>query len=218
MIIKFPKTPSLFSSKIPSIFTYSRQISWTLLSLLPICYFFIDKPVALYFEHISTATSEIFTFFTHLIAPSYYFFVLPPMYFIVRFIRKKKKAGDRVLFLLGAVSMSNMIVELLKLFFARPRPEEFFEQHIYRIGFFHAHQGSYSFPSGHACTAAAVMTCFSYFFPKYSIPLFIFGAFLACSRIVLTVHFVSDVLGGLLVGFILTQYMHKILKEEHLHL
>ena len=61
----------------------------------------------------------------------------------------------------------------------------------------------FSFPSGHTMTAFAVSTPLYLFYPLL-LPLLLFAAFsVAASRILLGMHFLSDVLAGSLLGAVL---------------
>ena len=93
----------------------------------------------------------------------------------------------------------------LKIFIARPRP--YIDQNgIYyplwlAVGQFT--ESDKSFPSGHVCAAMGSMTGVFFTCKKpWKWLVFLFPLLMAVSRIYLVVHFPSDVLGGLLVGFI----------------
>jgi undecaprenyl-diphosphatase len=58
----------------------------------------------------------------------------------------------------------------------------------------------FSFPSGHAMHATAYAVLFSIRFPSLTLPLAGFAALVALSRVVLGVHFPSDVLAGAAIG------------------
>jgi undecaprenyl-diphosphatase len=58
----------------------------------------------------------------------------------------------------------------------------------------------YSFPSGHTLTAFAIATSVSVVYPQLAIVLFSCAALIAISRVVLGMHFVSDVVAGALMG------------------
>ena len=58
----------------------------------------------------------------------------------------------------------------------------------------------FSFPSGHTITAFSVAVALSLFYPGLMIGLFFCAASIAVSRILLGMHFLSDVLAGAAIG------------------
>jgi undecaprenyl-diphosphatase len=58
----------------------------------------------------------------------------------------------------------------------------------------------FSFPSGHTITAFAVNVTFSVFYPDITAALVFFAVSVAASRILLGMHFLSDVLAGVAIG------------------
>ncbi len=58
----------------------------------------------------------------------------------------------------------------------------------------------FSFPSGHTMTAFAVAIPLSLFYPSLMIGLFFCALSIAISRILLGMHFLSDVVAGALIG------------------
>jgi undecaprenyl-diphosphatase len=58
----------------------------------------------------------------------------------------------------------------------------------------------FSFPSGHTMTAFSIAIVVSYFYPSLEGPLFFLAVSIAVSHVVLGMHFLSDVLAGILLG------------------
>ncbi len=58
----------------------------------------------------------------------------------------------------------------------------------------------FSFPSGHSITAFAIATCIGLYYPQLSDLLLFIAVCVAASRIILGMHFLSDVVAGSLMG------------------
>src|SRR5207245_3178946 len=58
----------------------------------------------------------------------------------------------------------------------------------------------FSFPSGHTMTAFSIALVISYFYPSLEGVLLFLALNIAVSRIVLGMHFLSDVLAGIVLG------------------
>jgi undecaprenyl-diphosphatase len=61
----------------------------------------------------------------------------------------------------------------------------------------------FSFPSGHTITAFAILTPLMTIYPSYSPEFTFIAASIAASRIILGMHFLSDVIAGALAGSVL---------------
>ena len=60
-----------------------------------------------------------------------------------------------------------------------------------------------SFPSGHVAASATFATIASARYPKFTLPLSAFAIISAYSQVYVGNHYVSDVLGGLAIGFLI---------------
>lgn len=116
--------------------------------------------------------------------------------------KKTRKPGASML---GAVVIGALFTNVtIKPIIARPRPyadvNGIFHQWWVSAG---SHlESEFSFPSGHTTSATAAMT--GLFFTgnrKYSWTAFIFALLMGMSRIIICVHYPSDVLGGFVIGF-----------------
>src|SRR5271170_4151829 len=68
----------------------------------------------------------------------------------------------------------------------------------------------YSFPSGHSITAFAVAISLGLFYPELLATLLTVAMLIAASRIILGMHFLSDVLAGSAIGVMLGVVSHHI--------
>jgi undecaprenyl-diphosphatase len=100
----------------------------------------------------------------------------------------------------GAAGSAALVVVLvfkaLKHLSHRPRPCQY-EPHCWSKVL---PPDQFSFPSGHTMTAFSIALVVSYFYPSLEGPLFFLALSIAVSRIVLGMHFLSDVLAGVVLG------------------
>jgi membrane-associated phospholipid phosphatase len=208
MIVRFPKkireTFFLDHIKVASIVTFFIALS---------CYLFVDIPLAKYFEHSLQISAKVLT---QLIDPKYQLFAWPILFFFFRFIYKKEILGNRCLLMLISISMANLFIEILKILFGRARPELLFSHGQYGLIFFNFSNLFASFPSGHACTIGAICGAFTCFYPRLWLPSLLLSLILAFTRVILTLHFLSDIIVGLIVGLLTAQWIYKVMKKEHI--
>lgn len=127
--------------------------------------------------------------------------LLAVLFFVVLFILALKKEKDfREVAFLGLAFGLGLLVNsvVLKDVFARPRPE-FSLNNVIIVG---KPETDFSFPSGHAFTIALLSVLVAR--KKYVLTLFFipFTLLVGISRIYLGVHYPSDVLVGLGLGFL----------------
>lgn len=97
----------------------------------------------------------------------------------------------------GSAAIAGILVfKALKHLSQRPRPCQM-EPHCWsKI----LPPDKFSFPSGHAMTAFSIALVLSYYYPSLEATLFFLALSIAFSRIVLGMHFLSDVLAGMVLG------------------
>ncbi|HZC66184.1 MAG TPA: phosphatase PAP2 family protein [Candidatus Dormibacteraeota bacterium] len=97
----------------------------------------------------------------------------------------------------SAAALAGVLVfKAIKLISQRPRPCQL-EPHCWsRV----LPPDRFSFPSGHTMTAFSIALVVSYFYPPLKGPLFFLAISIGVSRIVLGMHFLSDVLAGMVLG------------------
>jgi lipid A 4'-phosphatase len=108
-------------------------------------------------------------------------------------------------FLFAAVAASGLIVDLLKLLVGRTRPKLLFASGDYDFSWFGLTADHWSFPSGHAATAAALMTALWCLWPRHVLFYIALAALIAVSRVVIGAHYLSDVLMGGFIGVVATR-------------
>lgn len=119
------------------------------------------------------------------------FWIIIGLYLL--FVKKDKKAGVH---LFGAIVLMFVSVNLLiKPFVARIRPFD-----VYPIQLLIDAPNDYSFPSGHTAVSFASAYVLAKHYPKLKVPVYILASLIAFSRLVLFVHYPTDVLGGIIIG------------------
>jgi membrane-associated phospholipid phosphatase len=103
----------------------------------------------------------------------------------------------RLSYLFVAIALPGLAVTVLKRLIGRVRPSD--------SGPFAYFPWSWrpeyaSLPSGHSTTAFAAAVAIATLWPRTRVPLLIFAAVIALSRVVITAHFVSDVIAAAFVG------------------
>lgn len=131
------------------------------------------------------------------------------------FLIENKKYPKLIVLNLILVFILNKI---LKIIIARPRPERL------RLTL----ENGYSFPSGHSMVSFAFYGFLIYLInknlknKKIKYPLIFFIAllilFIGISRIYLGVHYVTDVVGGFIIGFIYLIIFIKMIKKKKIKL
>lgn len=115
-------------------------------------------------------------------------YVIPLVILAVLLIAKRWRAA---VFVAVSLVASVLMVQVLKQFFGRARPEEMLV--ISDFG---------SFPSGHTANAATLAVIAVVLFPRLWVLIvgIIWTIAMAFSRTLLSVHWLSDTIGGMLVG------------------
>ncbi|SDY06902.1 phosphatase PAP2 family protein [Hymenobacter psychrophilus] len=99
---------------------------------------------------------------------------------------------------------SQGIVNMLKMYFHRPRPLTVLGELVSDAGFWQAEGQLDSFPSNHAAVAAGLLLPWALRFPKARPWLLTWLGLVCLGRVVLEFHWLSDVVAGAALGLLLT--------------
>ena len=158
-------------------------------------------------QFIQSFSSPLLDFFFQIITqlgnPVFWLIISAYLYWI-----GKEKAS---LYLTNLILFTAVFVETLKLFFARPRPE--FSGESRRILGIETNS-KYSFPSGHAALISSV-TAFYASRKKLlqTIGMILLIILVGASRLYLGVHFLSDVLAGIVLGIIVAGFNKHVSRK-----
>jgi lipid A 4'-phosphatase len=195
----------------------ARAAIWAapVLGIEVIAMIWIDRPLAEYLHTHMTAAQPFFGIIQRFGA-GYPYLILAALAFIVlRWggelpLLQHRAAAMRSAaaipgFLFLAVAASGLLVDLLKVVVGRARPKLLFAAGTYDFGWFGLRSDEWSFPSGHAATAAALMTALWCLWPRPLLFYIAAAALVAISRVVIGAHYLSDVIAGAVIAVIVTR-------------
>jgi lipid A 4'-phosphatase len=93
-----------------------------------------------------------------------------------------------------------LITQIIKHLIGRTRPNHSQLDGGFEFNFFATESSFHSFPSGHSSTIMAITIIASLAIPNLRYFFYFFGFLIALSRVVVGAHFLTDVVGGLLVA------------------
>jgi membrane-associated phospholipid phosphatase len=180
------------------------------LLLSVIAYFYWDIPLSLYCKGLGRSVLDIAEIVTIWGESRWYYMILVPAFIYFWFLAKNKLWSKRILFIFISLSASGLINTLVKWIAGRHRPVNFFTNGFFGFDHFHTVYELTSFPSGHAVTAFSLAAAVSILFPRASIVAFITAISIGMTRIILTSHYLSDVIAGAGIGILSTMIVKYI--------
>ena len=125
--------------------------------------------------------------------------------YLYRFMEKKIDVKEKFLRLAATtLPVSYLVKMLLQIIFGRISPRDWLLHNQPLVFKYFNYTGGGSFPSGHMTVFVAFGTAIILFFPKFRKSVTIFLALLGFALIVTDYHFLSDVIAGAYLGFIVT--------------
>jgi lipid A 4'-phosphatase len=194
-----------------------RRILWTLAFVLgeASAIIWIDRPVADFFHDDGGALQPFFDDVEWFGLGYPYLVACGLLFAFLRWggewerLRPRAAAMRRLAYIPGfifvAVAASGLAADLIKIIVARTRPKLLFADGAYGFTWFGLRADHWSFPSGHAATAAALMAALWCLWPR---PIWIYvaaAALVAMSRVITGQHFLSDVVAGAAIGIGVTR-------------
>jgi len=171
-------------------------------------FFYIDQVLALYFHNLHN--SWIITIFHYItkLGDSLYSLVLLSILFLF-YRRQKPLFSQKMLYLLSIIILSGLVVDIIKIIVSRVRPAMLFEHDMYGFVWFKLGYEFNSLPSGHSATAFALCIGLSLLFPRYKYLFILIALLVVMSRVVLTCHYLSDILLGSLFGWLTALIIYR---------
>ena len=152
-----------------------------------------DKEIFLLLN--SLAKIPIFVTVAGLVANEYFVPVAFSLILFYLWITPGKYNKQTVLLAAGSVGLVNLFVKLINLAYWRPRP---FEEMVVNLVYYRPTDSS--FPSNASSVAFAIAAAVWWFNPKLGWWLLALSAVYGLSRVIVGVHYPTDVLAGALLG------------------
>lgn len=198
------------------IFSYMKK-PWVIILYFVVgilVYNFVDIPLATYFYQFDFRKNlQFLNIFTSLGQWKAYIilFFLSGLFF--RFVRVNPVFEARSWYLLGCILIPNLIGFALKIILSRARPELLFESHYFGFYWFKLNDAYWSFPSGHTITVIASACGLAVLLPNYFYVFLGLALLVACSRVLLYHHYLSDVMAGFYFSLLITGFYIHYLKK-----
>lgn len=160
-----------------------------------IIFLWVDKPLAIYLHQLNLG--EHFPWLYRITnwgdkSRALIFLLLVPLFF--RYVWVIKRYEYKAWFVWLSVAFTGAVSLVLKLMLGRARPYLLFNDSLYGFYGFHVDKFYWSLPSGHVATIMAMMFSLMILFPRLRWVFGIFGMIVMATRVLLTYHFLSDVL------------------------
>lgn len=182
-------------------------------TLAVISYIFFDKTIAYYFHSISSYNLiGIFEYITK--AGNSVIYIVVSFFLYVLYRKRKPVIALKSLFIFLSVVVSGICILVIKFIAARYRPGMLFAHKLYGFSWFHIGYSYNSFPSGHSATAFSAFVGLSLLFPKYKLLFYFFAIIVAISRVIVSAHYLSDIMFGSLIGAVTAVIFYKKLMER----
>lgn len=180
-----------------------------------ISFFYLDLPLAVYLYHLDLENSApILSWLTSFGLGMVYLTLFIIAGLLFRFHLKNRVWEARMWFLATCVTLSAGICVILKILLGRARPIMWFDFHQW--GFYGLQSKSvyWSLPSGHTTNIMAVVLGLSIIFPLHARALLGAGLLIAFSRVLLTFHYLSDVVSAVYLTLLEISLLCLYLKKK----
>ena len=199
---------------------YAKYIVPAAILLLVLSYFYVDIPLTIWVTEQPSYVLRSGKILSWLISPHVYVLVLPLIFYFYTFGLRKSTYRKELLFLVLAIPIVILSVDILKVIFGKARPALWIHQQIYGFYFFGSSSKYHSFPSGHGCTIGALMGALSCFRPSLTWVYLAIALLLSLLRVFSLNHYLSEAWGGVLIAFYIVYLLYlpyqKVLKRNWL--
>ena len=183
-------------------------------------YFLLDRPVARFFKaHVHGDIEGFFKTITQFGLAGIYLIPAGLAWIYCRWrLRQAVYHANAIGFFFLSIASSGLFVNGVKALVGRYRPRYLFDDGLYGFDPFTTHWGMNSFPSGHSQAAFATMAALAVLVPRYNILWFVIATWIAASRVVTSVHYLSDTVMGSYLGIAGVVLLHRLYLARNIDL
>ena len=109
-------------------------------------------------------------------------------------------------YIITCLFLTGFFTQLLKHIIGRARPNYTIQDSSFNFHFFTFDSNFHSFPSGHTSTIFILALVCSTIIPRLKYFFLLFALIISFSRIVVGAHFITDIIGGIVVAFLCSWY------------
>jgi membrane-associated phospholipid phosphatase len=197
-----------------------------LLILLCIVGLVLDAPLARLMRSLPSSLISIFDRITRIGTSGWVLFLsglvtlIAPLT-IAPYQRRRVQAGlqvlaERAAYVFLVLVLSGLMSILIKHGLGRARPKLMDQLGAFHFDLFVWDASYASFPSGHTITAFAVASSLALFLPRYARIVWAVALLVGMSRLALGAHFLTDVLGGAMIGIASAHALGYVLARRRL--
>ncbi len=136
-----------------------------------------------------------------------YFLSLSILFIVTKFLLKNKRWSWMSGFLLLSITTNAVVCNIIKRILGRARPTLLFHHDIYGFTLLKSQVAYLSFPSGHSMLITSFMLGLCFLFTRYWIAFVLLFLVISLSRIVVTAHYLSDVVAGMYLSILIVPWL-----------
>ena len=169
----------------------------------------LDRRVTQLFSTHSGLLYEVASVLTHLGEVPWSLGPPALVFLVARYVLRRPGLATRALFVFASVAASGLLVDVVKALVGRARPGLWLEEGIYGFFFLRLTTVYQSFPSGHTACASGACFALAALAPCYRRRLMVAGLLLGLTRVVVTAHYLSEVLCAAALSLLVVSLLRR---------
>jgi membrane-associated phospholipid phosphatase len=177
-------------------------------------YLLLDKPIRDIMHNLPAFLEQVSEWIT-IVGEAWVWLVAGSIACIVLgLVRRTRALARRCTLIVATAAASGLLAIVLKVIFGRARPGAWWEHGMWGFDPLSIGYDVNSFPSGHAATVGSVAMALILIWPRRWVWFAAAAALVACTRVLLESHYLSDIIVGLYVGVLTTMALHQFIWKD----